>query len=200
MSKKQKLQEALAKNKNRLKLYEGKIMEAEKSFRELNSANMQGVLIQMEDLLDSNHLYAFKNWCEGVVWDGPNVYRHWVDWTLMYQLNEMPDPTGGMRLINQGVKITYQKSKRYVPIEVKSPEDLDPITQRPKENEEEIWLVTIKVPRRLIQNAIEDDYDLEPSSSKQKPKDESSEKVEEPSQDSEEPEQGSSEEEITTDE
>lgn len=152
----------LENSATRLKKYKTVITEAEKSFRELNSANMQGTLIQFEDYLDNNHLYAFANWLDGIVWDGPTVKRYWVSITLKYDYDNMPDPQGAARLVNSGATVTFKESIEYVPVKVEKQDDLDPATRKPKEEEKEIWLVTIKVPRRFIEDAIDDYEEMEP--------------------------------------
>lgn len=151
------IKDYLTESEKRTKIYTKLINEAEKNFRELNSLNMQGTLIQFEDFFDSNHLYSFKNWINGVIWDGPNVSRYWVDIALKYLYNGMPDPRGAIRIINLGGKVYYKLTTEYVPIKVQGPEDLDPITRKPKEEERKIWLVLIRIPRRFIEDAIEDD-------------------------------------------
>lgn len=138
-----------------------RLNEAQRSFRQLNSQNMQATLIQFEDYLDQNHIYAFDNWVEGVVWDGPNVRRYWVDITLKYDYEQMPDPKGAARLVSTGAKISYKEDKEIVSVDPKSADDLDPITKKPREEEKQIWLIKITVPRRFIEDAIDDYQDLE---------------------------------------
>lgn len=164
---KKRLRALLIESKNRSKTYNTKILEVEKSFRELDSGNNQATLIQFEDYLDNNHLYAFKNWIEGVVWDGPNVRRYWIDITLKYPRVIMPDPRGAMRLVNSGAIITFKEDTEIVSVKPEKNDDLDPLTRKPKEKEEEIWLITIQVPRRFIEDAIEDYEELEPQATVQ---------------------------------
>lgn len=164
---KKRLRALLIESKNRSKTYNTKILEVEKSFRELDSGNNQATLIQFEDYLDNNHLYAFKNWIEGVVWDGPNVRRYWIDVTLKYPRVIMPDPRGAMRLVNSGAIITFKEDTEIVSVKPEKNDDLDPMTRKPKEKEEEIWLITIQVPRRFIEDAIEDYEELEPQATVQ---------------------------------
>lgn len=168
------LEEQVRETERRIKTYKKLINEAEKSFRQLNAQNMQGTLIQFEDFLDSSHLYAFRNWIDGAVWDGPNVKRYWISVTLKYPYDKMPEPKGGMRLVNMGAYITYTLSSEKVPATVDGPDDLDPITRKPKEEEVDIWLIEICVPRRFVQDAIEDEMDVE---IEQEPKTEESEET-----------------------
>lgn len=123
-----------------------------------DSESLTDVLIQMEDFMDSLDLYVFKNWFEGEVVQGPDIRRYWVSMTLKYDYKEMPDPAGAERLLRHGAKVAYRKAKEEVPVEVKSPEDLEP-SKKPKMELKEIWLVDIQIPRRFIEEL--DDSDLE---------------------------------------
>jgi hypothetical protein len=154
-----KIETIIRESDGRISAYKSKIMEMERTFRQLNSQNMQASLIQFEDFLDSNNIYAYKNWFDGVVWDGPHVRRHWVGLTLKYDYEKMPEPLGGMRLVEQGAKIDYELSYEIVPINVKKPQDIDPITKKPREEKKDIWLVHINIPRHFIDGVIEDDPD-----------------------------------------
>ena len=189
----QVLEEQVKETERRIKTYKKLINEAEKSFRQLNAQNMQGTLIQFEDFLDSSHLYAFQNWIDGVVWDGPNVKRYWVSITLKYPYDKMPEPRGGMRLVNMGAYITYKQSTETLPTKVEGPEDLDPITRKPKEEEVDIWLVQICVPRRFIQDAIDDEAELEPEPQETEEPEETPEEEGELDLGLEEPEEGGGE-------
>ena len=88
----------------------------------------------------------------------------------------MPDPQGAMRLVNTGAKVTYKEDTETISITPKNADDLDPMTRKPKEKEEDIWLITILVPRRFIEDAIEDYQELEPS--KVEPPEEEAEETE----------------------
>lgn len=123
-----------------------------------DSDSLTDVLIQMEDFMDSLDLYVFKNWFEGEIVDGPEIRRYWVSMTLKYAYEEMPDPAGAERLMRHGVKVSYRKAKEKEPVEVKTPEDLEP-NNKPKMETKDTWLVIIQIPRRFIEEL--DDSDLE---------------------------------------
>lgn len=155
--KKSKIHQHLVESKHRITAYDNVLTEMERSFRELNSKNMQATLIQIEDFFDSNNLYAFNNWFEGVIWDGPDVDRYWVELTLQYPYELMPEPTAMNRFAEMGVKYDYVESVVMKAVDVKTPDDLDPVTRKPKEEENHIWLVTLKIPRHLIEDPMADD-------------------------------------------
>lgn len=154
---KNKLHRLLVESRSRIKAYDKMINEAERTFRELNSRNMQATLIQIEDFFDSNNLYAFNNWFEGLVWDGPNIDRHWVEITLQYPHTLMPEPRAMLRFVEMGVKYDFEETVVSVPKKVKTPDDLDSMTRKPKEEEQKIWLVTLRIPRHLIEDPMPDE-------------------------------------------
>lgn len=161
---KSQLVKLITESRNRSLVYEERIMEVEKNFRELNSMNMQAILIQIEDFFDNNNMYAYRNWFEGFLWDGPNIHRHWVNFTLKYDYDKMPDPRASARLVKSGAIIKFEEATEIVPIEdVSSPGEIDPATRKPKEVENPIWLIHFKIPRKLIQDAsvIDSPYEEE---------------------------------------
>lgn len=123
-----------------------------------DSDSLTDVLIQMEDFMDSLDLYVFKNWFEGEIVDGPEIRRYWVSMTLKYAYEDMPDPAGAERLMRHGVKVFYRKAKEETSVDVETPSDLE-ANRKPKMKLDPIWLVTIQMPRRFIEEL--DDSDLE---------------------------------------
>ena len=57
------------------------------------------MLLEFEKTLDSLDLYAFANWDEGEVLEGPTLGRHHLTVKLMYPHAKMPDPDGAKRLM-----------------------------------------------------------------------------------------------------
>lgn len=94
---------------------------------------MQAVLLQVEDFLDNNHLYAYTNWFEGEVYDGPDLEKYWVRIKLKYDYNLMPDPKAIERLVNLGVKVKYEEIK-----------------EQTDEKEEHFWIISLRIPKALI--------------------------------------------------
>ena len=125
-----------------------------------DNKNLLDVMVQIEDYLDSLDLYVFENWLDGEIVNGPFVERHWIKFTLKYPYKNMPDPQGGLRLLKYGSKVAFQKATEEVPVEVKSSEDLDPETRKPKMRKEPIWLVHFKIPRRFIEDLDVEGLDL----------------------------------------
>ena len=71
------------------------------------NTSLLDVLIEFEKSMDEMGIYTYKNWMEGEVVDGPKVGRYWVDITLMYPREQMPDPAGGQRLMGYDCKVYY---------------------------------------------------------------------------------------------
>lgn len=117
-----------------------------------DSPHLLDILIQVENVLDTADIYVFDNWIDGEVVEGPIVRRHWIDVTLRYPRDKRPDPRGAKRLINQNLRVDYQKARRGA--DNTSEEDAKP--------EDLFWLVRISVPRNLIvqiDDALHDFYD-----------------------------------------
>jgi hypothetical protein len=76
-----------------------------------DSPHLLDLLIQMEDVLDSLDVYVFKNWYLGEIVEGPTVRRYWLDFTLKYAYDKMPDPKAALRLLKHDVRVDFWKAK-----------------------------------------------------------------------------------------
>lgn len=119
-----------------------------------DSPHLLDILLQMEDVLDSMDLYVFRNWLKGEVAEGPVVRRYWLDFTLKYKRDEMPDPKGALRLLKHGVRVDYQKARQ------QGDNDVEVDDNDEAEPENLFWLVKISIPRRLVvqMDAAEHDF------------------------------------------
>lgn len=112
------------------------------------------VLIQVEDYFDSLDLYAFDNWIEGEIVEGPFVKKYWVSITLKYFKNQKPSIDGAKRLIKHGCKLSIRKGKEEVSIEPSRDNKLSSFaysSSPPKMKIEDIYLIKIDVPKRFVQ-------------------------------------------------
>jgi hypothetical protein len=110
------------------------------------------ILKDFERVLDELDVYVFQNWDEGELLSGPVDSRHFVTCSFMWPADQMPDPSGGKRLLDRGCKVTYAKDELLKPREIKSPEDYRPGTTKGKIDAHDIWVVEIKMPKELIGN------------------------------------------------
>ena len=110
------------------------------------------ILKDFERVLDELDVYVFANWEDGELLSGPVDSRHFVTCSFMWPADEMPDPSGGKRLLDRGCKVTFAKDELLKPREIKSPEDYRPGTVKGKIDAHDIWVVQIKMPKELIGN------------------------------------------------
>jgi hypothetical protein len=125
----------------------------------LGNETVLDVLLEFENMLDSIDIYAFKHWQHGEVVDGPHLGRYWVTVSLMYPYKLMPDPLGAERLLGYDCDVTYKKIKYTRPVKIKTQDDLEMSDQGkrvPKKVSTPAWLVTIKMPRRYIDEMVYD--------------------------------------------
>lgn len=124
------------------------------------SDGSMAVLLDFERVLDESDLYAFRNWELGELVQGPIVKRYSVTCMFMWPYKLMPDPSGTKRLMKLGCKIQWKKSSIKVPVEVKDYEDFQPGTRYPKMKWKSIWLVSIEMPKTLMDDIREGSIDL----------------------------------------
>lgn len=121
--------------------------------------------MEFEKTLDNSNLYAYKNWMSGELVDGPIIDRYWFKTTWMYPHNLMPDPDGSLRLIKYGCKVYYAKDTFIEPAKVLSGDDLrgglSNERKQAKLNKHPVWLVTIEMPRKFVDEAQEAMLQLE---------------------------------------
>lgn len=108
------------------------------------------VLKDFERILDELDIYVYKNWEEGELAAGPNISRHWVSASFVWPRDQMPDPMGAKRLLDYDCKITYKKSFIVKPRQILDPDDIRPGTKKGKLDRSPIWIVEIKMPKKLI--------------------------------------------------
>jgi len=125
-----------------------------------DNTDLVDIMISIEDYLDTNDMYSFKNWIKGEIVSGPYVRKYWVKVTLKYDYRDMPDPSGGLRLLKHGTKISYHISTEEIPIEIKSPDDYQPGTKKPKMEKVKIWLIDLLIPRRFVESISKEIMDL----------------------------------------
>jgi hypothetical protein len=110
------------------------------------------ILKDFERVIDDLDLYVFKNWEDGELVAGPEVHRHSVTCKFMWPAENMPDPEAAARLLDYGCKVTYQKQELLVPRKVFKPEDFRPGTKKGKIDAHPIWIVSITMPKKLMQD------------------------------------------------
>jgi hypothetical protein len=123
-------------------------------------------LLDFERVLDEVDLYAFNNWELGELVAGPEIGKYRVTCTFMWPLDLMPDPRGGRRLLPFDCVVEYQKKEIQIPRKISDPSDFRPGTTKAKLTTKEVWLVSITMPKALMNDirtgSIEmEDQDIE---------------------------------------
>ena len=125
----------------------------------INSNSALETLMQVDATLDRLNVYAYKNWIEGEIIDGPHIDRYWVTLTIMYPRKLMPDPDGAERIIKWGGKVFYAKEDLVTAAKLVTPDDKDipdtddgprPGQSRAKKVKRPIWLITLELPRETM--------------------------------------------------
>ena len=118
-------------------------------------------LLDFERVLDELDIYVFKHWSDGELVEGPIYEKYFVSCTFMWPHRLMPDPRGGERLIDYDCEVYYAKDMLEYPIKVEDPDDFEPGTKMPKMGKKPVWLVTIVMPKKLMQEIQQGSLDLE---------------------------------------
>ena len=134
-----------------VKILNDKIEEVSKSNTLLD------MLMEFEKTLDELDLYAFKNWDQGEVLSGPEIKRHYVNVTLVYPHDKMPDPEGAKRLLARDCLIKYTKDTLESPKPIRTFDDVQVDVRpdggqrfTPKVDSQPVWVVSIDMPRRYV--------------------------------------------------
>jgi hypothetical protein len=131
--------------------------------KNINRSSALDVLLQVDSVLDSLNIYAYKNWIEGEIVDGPHIERYWVTLTLMYPHKLMPDPAGAERILAKGGKVFFAKDELITAAKLVTPDDVAEIAdeRRPdmpaaKKIKRPIWLITLELPRTFLDSMTSD--------------------------------------------
>ncbi len=131
-----------------------------------DSPHLLDILLQMEDVLDSLDIYVFKNWYRGEVVEGPKVRRYWLDFTLKYDIDRMPDPKAALRLMKHGARVDFWKAKygKEGEFEDSAVSESDMAEHEAnggdEKSSEDFWLVRISIPRRLVAQMSAEEMDF----------------------------------------
>ena len=79
----------------------------------------------------------------------------------MWPYKYMPDPRGGERLLDYDCEVSYKKDILEYPVKVADPNDFKPGTKMPKMIKTPVWLVTITMPKQLMQEINQGSLELE---------------------------------------
>jgi len=110
------------------------------------------ILKDFERVIDELDIYVYKNWIDGELLAGPDVGRYFVTCKFMWPYKHMPDPAAAKRLDDYGCNIKYDKTHIMIPRKVHKPSDFRPGTKKGKIDAHPVWVVTIEMPKKLMQD------------------------------------------------
>lgn len=116
------------------------------------SPSSMEIIQEFERVIDENGCYAFENFLQLELVEGPIISAYRIKCVFMSPLKKMPDPSGAKRLIPYGVIVKYKKAWLKYPINIKSEDDFRPTIKKPKIVKTKVWLVYIDMPKYLIKS------------------------------------------------
>lgn len=129
------------------------ILDIIKLLETLNEDSESLTLIKnFEKVVDELNLYTFKNWEDGELIKGPEISKYNVKCWFMWPRDKMPDPQGMKILSNYGCEVKCGKSSLLVPRKIQDPDDFRPGTKKGKIDATPVWVVSINMPKKLIQD------------------------------------------------
>jgi hypothetical protein len=114
------------------------------------SNNSLNLLKNFERVIDELDIYVYDNWEDGELVAGPKEHRYWVECTFMWPKKQLPDPRAGKILTDYGCKVQVAESSISKVRKIKTPDDVRPGTRKGKIDREEIWMIKIVIPKKLI--------------------------------------------------
>jgi len=114
------------------------------------SNNSLNLLKDFERVIDELDIYIFDNWIDGELVAGPIESRYFVECTFMWPEDKMPEPKGGLRLVEYGCQVQIAESYITKVRKIKKPSDIRPGTKKGKIDREEVWMIKIKMPKKLM--------------------------------------------------
>ena len=113
-------------------------------FKVHRSASLLDVLIEFDKFLDDLNVYSYENWLDGEIVDGHQLD---IGEALMFPWENDP---GGERLLGKKCKVYYKEDYYLEPREVKTPDDYEQGTRKPKADKIPVWVVKIKLPKKYV--------------------------------------------------
>jgi hypothetical protein len=129
------------------------ILDVIKNLQTLSENNSAfKILKNFERVLDELDIYVFKNWIDGELIEGPIVSRYNVKCKFMWPIKYMPDLDGKKRLEDYGCLVNIDPCNILIPRKIKDPSDFRAGTKKGKIDAHPIWIVTIDMPKKLMQD------------------------------------------------
>lgn len=108
------------------------------------------LLKDFERVIDELDIYVYDNWIDGELVEGPIESKYFVECTFMWSESSMPEPKGGLRLVEYGCKVQFAESQISKVRKIKKPDDIRPGTRKGKIDHDSVWMVKISMPKKLM--------------------------------------------------
>lgn len=118
-------------------------------------------LLDFERVIDELDLYTFDHWKQGELVAGPEYEKYFVTCTFMWPYKHKPDTRGAKRLAEYDCVVKYKHDVLEYPVKIKTSNDFAPGTKMPKMGKAPVWLVTITIPKKLMQEITQGSLELE---------------------------------------
>lgn len=124
------------------------------------SDGAMNTLLDFERVMDEADIYAFKNWINGELVQGPDIGRYSCTCVFMWPYKLMPDPRGALRLSTVGCSVQMLKGSIEVPVKIISYDDFQSGTRYPKMQKNKVWFMKIEIPFELMDDIKEGAVDI----------------------------------------
>lgn len=133
---------------------------AETIQRLFDNEGLRNILLNVEEYFDNMDLYVFDNWIDGEIVDGPNVSKYWVELTLKFDKDKLPDPRGTCLFLNQGTKIEFKRDFEYKPVEIPQNQNDLRTNGKPRLVKHPVVLIKFTIPRKLVDPDSVEEYNI----------------------------------------
>lgn len=125
------------------------------------------ILLGVEKYFDDMDLYAYENWIDGELVEGPLVSKYWVEVTFKFDHDTFPDPLATLMFEKQGTKVFVKPDWEVGPVtHPRSLEDMETVAGQgagfriPADERKPIILYKFQIPRRIVNPESFDEYKL----------------------------------------
>jgi hypothetical protein len=138
------------------------IKDITKNIQSLNMTESSiETLINFERVMAELGMYAYANWQSGELISGPYYEKYFITCEFMWPQKLMPDPDGAERLLHYDCEVTYRKDLLSYPKKIRNNDDFKPGTKVAARLETPIWVVSITIPKVLINEIRRGSLELE---------------------------------------
>jgi hypothetical protein len=127
------------------------------------STNSLNLLKDFERVIDELDTYVYDNWIDGELVAGPKESRYFIECTFMWPHDKMPEPEGGKRLLDYGCSVQYAETFITKVRKIKTSDDIRPGTKKGKIDRDPVWMVKIKMPKKLMADVNRGLRNLDPN-------------------------------------